>query len=40
MKNPNWTPEELKLALELYLDKDIQWHSKISNTTWEIMALS
>lgn len=40
MKSPNWTPEELKLALELYLDRDMQWHSKISNTTWEIMALS
>jgi len=40
MKSPNWTPEELQLALELYLDRDMQWHSKISNNTWEIMALS
>ena len=32
--------EELQLALELYLDRDMQWHSKISNNTWEIMALS
>lgn len=40
MKSPNWTSLELELALELYLSKDMQWHSKISNETFEIVALS
>lgn len=40
MRSPNWTSEELMLALELYLNKDMKWHSKISNNTWEILALS
>ncbi|HAU86546.1 MAG TPA: hypothetical protein DCW90_13950 [Lachnospiraceae bacterium] len=39
-RNPNWFEEELKLALELYLSKDLQWHSKISDSTPEVIALS
>ncbi len=40
MKSPNWSYEELKLALELYLDRDFTWHSRVSDSTWEIVALS
>lgn len=40
MRSPNWSEEELKLALELYLDRDASWHSRVSNSTWEIQALS
>ena len=40
MKSPNWREEELMLTLDLYLDRDQAWHSKISNSTWEVIALS
>jgi hypothetical protein len=40
MKSPNWSHEELKLALELYLDRDFSWHTRVSDSTWEIVALS
>lgn len=40
MKSPNWKEEELKLALELYLSKDLNWLSKMTDRTPEINALS
>ena len=39
-RSPNWRPEELMLALELYLSKDLKWLSRISDHTPEIVALS
>lgn len=39
-KSPNWLEEELLLALELYLAKDLSWLSKISDSTPEIVTLS
>ena len=30
MKSPNWKEEELKLALELYLSKDLKWLAKMN----------
>ena len=39
-KSPNWLPEELMLALELYYSKDLSWLSKMSDSTPEIRALS
>ena len=39
-KSPNWRSEELALALELYLAKDLAWLSKISDNTPEIKTLS
>ena len=35
-RNPNWTEEEIKLALELYLSHDLQWLARISDSTFEI----
>jgi len=40
MRSPNWKEEELKLALELYLSKDLTWLSKMSDMTSEVIALS
>lgn len=40
MKNPNWHECEIMLALDLYLNKDLDWITKISDTTSEIVALS
>ena len=40
MKSPNWKDDELKLALELYLSKDLVWLSKMSDKTLEIQLLS
>lgn len=40
MKSPNWKEEELKLALELYLSKDLKWLAKMSDATDEIQLLS
>ena len=39
-KSPNWLPEELMLALELYMSKDLTWLSRIGDTTPEILTLS
>ena len=40
MRSPNWKEEELKLALELYLSKDLEWLAKMSDSTKEIQGLS
>ncbi len=40
MKSPKWKEEELKLALELYLSKDLKWLARISDTTSEVCLLS
>lgn len=40
MRSPNWREEELKLALELYLSKDLKWLAKMNDSTKEIQALS
>lgn len=40
MRSPNWKEEELKLALELYLSKDMAWLAKMRDSTSEIVALS
>ena len=40
MRSPNWKNEELKLALELYLSKNLSWLSKMNDDTEEIKALS
>lgn len=40
MRSPNWNEEELKMALELYLSKDLEWLAKMKDTTQEIQLLS
>ena len=40
MRSPNWKPEELKIALALYLSKDIEWLAKIHDKTYEIQMTS
>lgn len=40
MKSPNWKEEELLLALELYLSKSLEWLSKMTDSTEEIIGLS
>ena len=40
MKNPNWHEGEIMLVLDLYLNKDIKWLTKMSNSTKEIIGLS
>lgn len=40
MRSPNWKPEELKIALELYLSKDLEWLAKIHDKTYEIQMTS
>lgn len=40
MRSPNWHEGELKLALDLYLSKDLNWLSRMSDTTFEIIAIS
>ena len=39
-RNPNWRPEELKLALLLYLSHDFNWLASMKDTTDEIVDLS
>lgn len=40
MRSPNWKGEELKIALELYLSKDLGWLAKMTDSTPEVMLLS
>lgn len=40
MRSPNWKEEELKIALELYLSKDLEWLAKMRDSTPEVMLLS
>lgn len=40
MRSPNWNESELKLALDLYLNKDLSWFNRMSDKTFEIEALS
>jgi hypothetical protein len=40
MRSPNWQPEELKLALCLYMSKDLEWLAKMTDMTKEIIQLS
>ena len=40
MRSPNWLKEEELLALDLYLNRDLDWFNKISDSTSEIQALS
>lgn len=39
-RNPNWTGEELKLALNLYLSVDLKWLGTMTDKTKEIVELS
>ena len=40
MRSPNWHENEIMLALDLYLSRDLQWINRISDSTFEIIALS
>lgn len=40
MKSPNWLEEEVILALDLYARRDFSWINKMSDSTFEIVALS
>lgn len=40
MRSPNWKEEELKIALELYLSKDLEWLAKMKDSTPEVILLS
>lgn len=40
MRCPNWHECEVMLALDLYLSRDLQWINRISDSTFEIIALS
>lgn len=40
MRSPNWHECEVMLALDLYLSRDLQWINRISDSTFEIIALS
>lgn len=40
MRSPNWIEEEVMLALDLYLNKDLAWINKMSDLTFEIIAMS
>ncbi len=40
MRSPNWLEEEVMLALDLYVHKDLSWINKMSDSTFEIIALS
>lgn len=40
MRNPNWKEEELKIALELYLSKDLEWLARMQDSTSEVRLLS
>ena len=40
MRSPNWHECEVMLALDLYLNKDLKWINRMSDSTFEIIALS
>ena len=40
MRSPNWHECEVMLALDLYLSRDLQWINRISDSMFEIIALS
>jgi len=40
MRSPNWHECEVMLALDLYLNRDLSWLNKMSDSTFEIIALS
>lgn len=40
MRSPNWLESELMIALDLYLNKDLNWFNRMSDSTFEIVALS
>lgn len=40
MRSPNWHECEVMLALDLYLNRDLGWLNKMSDSTFEIIALS
>lgn len=40
MRSPNWHECEIMLALDLYLSRDLQWINRISDSTFEIIAMS
>ena len=40
MRSPNWLEEEVMLALDLYVHRDLSWLNKMSDSTFEIIALS
>lgn len=40
MRSPNWHECEVMLALDLYLNRDLQWINRMSDSTFEIIALS
>lgn len=40
MRSPNWHKCEVMLALDLYLSRELQWINRISDSTFEIIALS
>ena len=40
MRSPNWLEEEVMLALDLYVHRNLSWINKMSDTTFEIIALS
>ncbi len=40
MRSPNWNECEVMLALDLYVNRNISWLNKMSDATFEIVALS
>ena len=40
MRSPNWHECETKLALDLYLSKDIKWLLRMTDSTFEIVTFS
>ena len=40
MRSPNWHECEVMLAMDLYLNKDLKWINRMSDSTFEIIALS
>ena len=40
MRSPNWREEEVMLALDLYINRELKWIRRMSDSTFEIVALS